>query len=279
LIIYTDQPEFFNTYLSGFNVVYITLTPNILADMLGGTDFIHRRKVAVIDLTFKDFPDEDLIFVDSDTFFMNEPKLFLEQLNENFSLMHKKEYTLHEGLDLFKSFGQGHYPQAFIDYISGREFLIREQPMVFHTSDCSWNSGIIGLNKNFAIYMRDVFTLTDEFYANSKWFVSEQMAFSLVLQRTTTIRSSENFVTHYWGAHQKIVMDKEINKLISGSTSDDLKNPEFIRASTLKMEHIVKCDLIDEQMKIALKQGTFIYAAKKAVQLLLLKVFKISVYG
>jgi hypothetical protein len=276
LIIYTDQPDFFKTYLSGFTIEYFQLSPGMLHEMLAGTGFIHRRKVAVIDMTFRNFPDEDLIFIDSDTFFVNEPKPFLQPIREGVSLMHKKEYTLTEGLELFSSFGQGHYPEAFIKYISGRQFLIGNQPMVFHTNDYSWNSGVVGLPKSFGSYMKDVFELTDAFYAHSKWFVSEQMAFSLILQRTTTIVSTAPYITHYWGAHQKIIADQFINKLITTSAITDLKNRDFMRSSTTKMHHIIECDVIEEQMEIALQQRNFIYAAKKAVQLLFLKYFNMT---
>lgn len=277
LIIYTDQPEFFKTYLSGFDIYYYELSPAVLIDMLGGTGFIHRRKVAVIDLTFRDFPDEDLIFIDSDTFFIDEPKLFTDQFDDGVSFMHKKEYNLKEGLELFNSFGQGHYPQAFIDYISGREFLFRDQSLVFNTSDYSWNSGIVGLKKNFSTDMGDVLKLTDAFYAHSKWFVSEQMAFSLILQRTTNIISAESFVIHYWGARQKKVVDQIISKLINASSATQLTKREFMRSSTAKMQHIVACDMIAEQMEIALSQRNFIYAAKKGLQYFFLRMFKITI--
>jgi hypothetical protein len=277
LVIYTDNPDFFKTYLSGFNITYISLSPDMLDDMLAGTGFIHRRKVAVINMTFRDFPEQDLIFIDSDTFFVDEPKPFIDEIHDQISFLHKEEYHLDKGLELFSSFGQGHYPHAFIEFITDREFMVNDQSMVFTTNDSSWNSGIVGLSKNFSKYMTDVFKLTDLFYAHSKWFVSEQMAFSLILQRTTTIIPADSFVTHYWGARQKLVVDKVISKLISTSKAADLSNHEFLRSSSTKMQHIVECDLIDEQIEIAFKQRNFVYAAKKAVQLLILKVFKITI--
>lgn len=277
LIVYTDQPEFFKTYLDGFNITYIMLSPEMLTEMLAGTGFIHRRKVAVIDLTFKNFPDEDLVFIDSDSFFTNEPKPFFAESDDAVSLMHVKEYDLDGGLRLFNLFGQGQYPQAFIEYISDRTFLIRGQPMVFSTKDYSWNSGIIGLTKNFSSYMKDVVKLTDEFYAYSKWFVSEQLAFSFILQRTTTIKSADSFVTHYWGPHQRILVDKIITRLITTQSFSDFKNSKFIRSSTTRLRHMVECDLIYEQLKIALRQRDFIYTTKKVIQLLFLKIFHISI--
>lgn len=277
LIIYTDQPDFFKTYLGGFNFVYVLLTSEMFLEMDCGKTYIHRRKVAVIDMTFTNYPDDDLIFIDSDTFFTAEPTLFFESLSESNSLMHKEEYKLSEGLELFRSFGQGHFPEAFINHISGREYVINGQSMIFNADDKSYNSGVLGLSKEFRHNMQDVFNLTDDFYEHSKWFISEQLAFSLILQRTTTIITTDKFITHYWGAHQKRLMDKLLTTLITPTGITELTDRDLMRKSVKKMQHLVDCDLISEQLEIALDQRDYKYAAKKRIQLFLLKFFKITI--
>jgi len=277
LIVYTDNPEIFKIYLSDLPIEYSLLTPVILEDMLAGTDFIHRRKVAVIDLTFRNFPNEDLVFMDSDTFCMNDPKPLLDRLSTGVSLLHKREYNLKDGLALFSLFGQGQYPEAFIDYLSDREFFILGKPETFSIQDYSWNSGVIGLNKQFRKYMPDIFAMTDDFFAHSHWFVSEQMAFSLILQRKTHIVAAENVIVHYWGARQKVLVDSTIMKWFRQYTLKDLRNGKCMRPLTRKMQYLIDCDLIYEQLEIAVLQRNFIYSAKKAVQLVFLKMFKVKI--
>lgn len=266
IVIYTDQPEFFKKYLVELNIEYFLLTPEILEDMLDHKGFIHRRKVAVIDQTFKDFPGEYVLFIDSDTFFISPSRTLLEGPATGESFMHKREYTIEKGLAFFTSFNQGRYPAAFIEYISGRDFIINGKSESFNQQDYSWNSGVLGLNKDFAIYMAGVYQLTDDFYANSKWFISEQMAFSLILQRTTSIKPADDFLLHYWGKRQKVLMDKLIAELLNTYSVAELKNSNFIKPLTRKWKKRIESDLIMEQVSIALSSRSWLYGAKKCLQ-------------
>lgn len=269
IIIYTDKTEFFESYLEGINVEYILLTPGLMQKMLAGTSYIHRRKVAVINLTFEQFPGDDLIFLDSDTFFTGNASILLNGFDTQESFMHKREYNFKEGLSLFSSFNQGHFPQAFINYIKNREFKINGTSEVFSEDDYSWNSGVLGLSKDFAIYLPDVFKLTDEFYANSDWFISEQLAFSLILQRKTKITATEEFICHYWGKRQKVLIDNLLGKLFVKYKSVNLIDRKEIRSLTRKWKSKVEVDQIMEQAIIALTHGSWRYGIKKSLQAIL----------
>jgi hypothetical protein len=272
IVIYTDNPGFFQTYLGDLQIEYFFLSPRQILEMQAGTNFIHRIKVAVIDLTFKRFPDQEVIFIDSDTFFTADPMELFNGLNSSTSFMHKREYNFKDGLELYNSFKQEMYPKAFIDYISGREFYIDGKAEIFDINDYSWNSGVLGLHKDFGIYMPDVMRLTDEFYANSKWFISEQLAFSLILQRRTKIRSAENFIFHYWGKRQKILVDVLLEKLFEEHAAD-LTKKVFMKSVTRKWKNIIEADLIYEQAKNAFLRRDFLYASKKAFHFFLKKLF------
>jgi hypothetical protein len=276
IVIYTDDPDFFKIRLADLNIEYFILTVDSLDELKAGTEFIHRIKVGVIGLTLQHFPNEELVFIDSDTFFIADPKEILDELAPGTSFMHKREYNFTDGLALFSSFNQEHYPRLFIDYISGREFVIDGSPEIFSTSDYSWNSGVIGLPKDFGRYMPDVFMLTDAFYANSQWFISEQLAFSLILQRRTRIKPAENFVYHYWGKRQKILMDGLIEKLFLQYSPADLMDGKLMRLLTKKWHLTIEADLIEEQAKISFSRGNLKYGIKKRVQLFLLKTFKLQ---
>lgn len=268
IIVYTDKPESFSPYLNVIDVVYHLLTPKILDEMLDNTNFFHRRKVAVIDLTFKEFPLNDLLFIDSDTFFIADPKSILTGFEQGKSFMHKREYNFKEGLKLFTSFNQAEYPEAFLRFISGREFKIGGITEVFTDSDYSWNSGVLGLNKEFSKFMPDVFSLTDQFYANSKWFICEQLAFSLVLQKRTEIRSTDTIVLHYWGNRQKLLMDGLLSDFLNKRTDIHLFDKNTIRAITKEFKKKVDIDLIIEQIEIAYALNNKLYGFKKTLSLI-----------
>ncbi|WP_316814885.1 hypothetical protein [Pedobacter nyackensis] len=269
VLIYTDNPFFFQEYFKDLKVEYVTLTETILMEMMGDTDYIHRRKVGVIDLTFKAFPERDLLFVDSDTFFIHETDEMLDGFAENKSFMHKREYNFEEGLALFSSFGQGQYPEAFINYITDREFVIGGSSERFSKYDYCWNSGVLGLDKSFASYLPDIFKLVDEFYNNSHWFISEQLAFALVLQKRTEIRPTDKFLLHYWGARQKVLVDGLLKELFDRTSPANFNDISFIRSVTKNWKNKIELDLVLEQAVMAFSLGHLKYGLKKSVQVFL----------
>ena len=271
LIIYTDNPSFFQTYFSSRDdIEYFFLSEGMMSQMRGNHQFFHRIKVSVIDLTFKNYPDNDMVFVDSDTFFITHPKILFEKFEVDKSFMHTREYKLSESVDRFAVFNQEQYPKAFINFIDDREFLIGERLEKFGIDDYSWNSGVLGLHSKFSLYMPSVLDLTDQFYANSKWFISEQMAFSLILQHKTLIKPCDNLIFHYWGARQKLLMDVLIkNTLHQLITSSFVLNKRCIRSLTKKCRRIVEADLLLDQIRISILNRSYYYGLKKISQLIL----------
>lgn len=278
IIIYTDNPDFFADYLKGLPIEYYLLTPVLLEEMLGTTGFFHRRKVAVIDLTFKQYPEDELLFIDSDTFFIAEPKILLQEFEAGKSFMHKREYRLEKAIDIFSAFNQGQYPKAFLEYITNRNFTVGGTSESFSHNDYSWNSGVLGLHKDFAAYMPDVFQLTDEFYTHSKWFISEQLAFALILQRKTQISRSDPFILHYWGLRQKTLIDKLIAELFDKTSPAELVKGKGLRNLTLEWQNTIMKDLILEKSVISLKQKYWLYGIKMGVRVILKDPLNVNIY-
>lgn len=266
--VYTDNPDFFKQYLSHISIEYILLTPALMTNMLADTTYFHRRKVSVIDMTFKQFPGENLIFIDSDTFFISGYNPLLDNDDPKKSFMHRLEYTLGEALEFFTAFGQEEHPKAFMEYISNRQFHIQGKKEQFGPNDNCWNSGVLGLHNSFAKYLPDVFQLTDDFYANSKWFISEQLAFGLIIQRQSEIQPVESFVVHYWGKRQKELFDLLIEKFLTKTSAKDLANKSFIRVQTKKWNKAFEIDVILQQAEIAISQKDWKTITKKIIKLI-----------
>lgn len=277
IIIYTDSPNFFQSYLNGRNIEYFYLTQTILKEMSGNEDFNHRRKVLVIDLTFKRYPVNDVVFIDSDTFFIENAQILLNKFESKKSFMHTREYRIKDAPSIFAVFNQEHFPKKFIENISGKAFKIGEELVFFSGEDYSWNSGVLGLSSDFSFYMPDVLNLTDDFYANSKWFISEQLAFSFILQRKTEIFSADGLIYHYWGKRQKELMDKLlVDYLSNGTTSFNKK--QLNKNITTDCKKRIENDLILEQIEIAVSLGSLSYAVKKSIEIILKNRFNISLY-
>ena len=278
ILVYTDQPHFFQTYLDEPEIEYVLMTPALMEEMLGGTVFYHRRKIASIDMTLKKYPQDNVIFIDSDTFFTGDATLLLQGITKDHAFMHKREYTFEQGLGIFKSFNEGEFPQAFIDYISDRDLMIGGKPERFTRHDYGWNSGVLGLHSSFAEYMPDVFRLNDEFYENSRWFISEQIAFSLILQRRKVLQEADEFVVHYWGKRQKVMLDQLLINFFSKYNLSALKDKTLLRKTAARWKFKVEVDIIQEQAAIALSLGSWLYGLKKSAQVLLKDPFNLLLY-
>lgn len=219
--IFTDQPGAFTPYLAGLPITYQLLTPEILTALQGPSQYIHRVKAAVIAQAFQRHPAEELLFVDSDTFFITAPEPLLRLLASGTPIMHQREYTLAEAVTIYAGFNEAHYPQKLLSLLASRTFRLGAEQVRFHPGQSSWNSGVLGLPRALAPLLPDILALLDALYAGTGWFTSEQLAFSLALQADPALplRSSDDYVAHYWGKRQKMLMDTLLNQQLTSAFS------------------------------------------------------------
>ena len=267
--VYTDNPEYFNPFLQGINVHFVRLNEKILNDMLGGGDYIHRRKVKVIEHTFINYPSDDVLFVDADTFFIANPTEWLNKLKPGLSYMHIKEYAFEKGLELFTSFGQEKEPTDFINYLEQKPLLIGNNLEHFNRKDFCWNSGVIGLTANLAAYIPDVLRVTDELYKNSSWFIAEQIAFSLVLETKTRIFPSNIYVFHYWGKRQKALFDELFKKNID-NIKQNIDEKRYTRSLSQEWKKQIQVDELIEEANNAFLAKSYNYGIKKIIKTLII---------
>jgi len=278
IIVYTDNPAYFQEHLPKLEIEYFLLTTTILDEMVGDTGFFHRRKVCVIDQTFKKYSDQDLLFIDTDTFFYTVPNKLLVPFNMSNSFMHVREYAIEKGVDVFAAFRQEEYPKAFVDYITKNTFIVNNKEESFSPKSYCWNSGVLGLDSNFGKLIPDVLNLTDKFYANSKWFISEQLAFALVLQKRGNIEATDDLIYHYWGKRQKAMMSILIKQLFQQKSPSELINSRTIRSLTKKWKTMISNDVILEQAVISLQQRYWLFGIRKAVQIIMKDPFNKKMY-
>jgi len=204
----TDQPDFFRPYLDGLDIAYKLATPEYLTQARGPQHYVHRVKAQFIAKAFAEHPAEELLFIDSDTFFIASPERLLRGLAAGQAFMHLREYTLAEAVAIYAEFNQAKYPKKLLDLLASRTFRLGGRPVQFHQGQSSWNSGVLGLPRALAPLLPDVLALTDALYAGTGWFTCEQLAFSLALQASGPVHASDSYVYHYWGQPQKKLMDK-----------------------------------------------------------------------
>lgn len=277
IVVYTDLPSYFTQYIQYDLIEYILLTPELSQELMRNTAYIHLKKVGVIQLTFQKYPDDDLCFIDTDTFFINNPSYIFEAFEIGKCFLHKKEYQLSDSIEKFASFGQGEFPKSFMKFISDREFNIGGKSESFDGTYFSWNTGVIAVNKDFSKLMENVVDLTLQFHNNSKWFISEQLAFSLILQKIAEIRPAEQIVFHYWGKRQKVFMDNYLSVLLNQKSEYNAFFKNF-RKSIEKLRIEIENDLSLEQINIAVTQKSYFYAFKQGIKIILKNPLNLQIY-
>jgi hypothetical protein len=205
VILFTDQPDFFSLFLRDLPVRYMFLSPAKIKAMRGAVDFTHRMKIALIEESF-DLAKSNLLYVDSDTFFVENICVIENAVDSKNAFMHKMEYD-------FASLAKMRLPaavpfHAFLKIIREDVFLLANNDSIkVDESQFSWNAGAMFLNYSHVRFIPDVYKLTEQFYKSTKNHASEQYAFSIILQNNTKLKSLEQFIFHYWYRIDKKIAD------------------------------------------------------------------------
>jgi len=211
VVLFTDNPSFFSKWLKGLKVHFVTLSPKKIKSMRGEIDFLHRMKIALIEESFALFPNSDMFYFDSDTFFIDNSIKGFQRISEQQSSMHLHEYQFDSIKDMPLPAGETF--QAFYKLILSNDFqLSNGERLKVLPTDSSWNAGVMCLHHTHARFLKDVYTLTDQFYPSTKNHASEQYAFSIMLQKNTNLVPCEELVYHYWYRIKKQIIDLELEK-------------------------------------------------------------------
>lgn len=209
-LIYTDQPEQYK-WLADTAIIH-TIDQQVAQEWMGSSAYFYRIKImAMLDAAQK--YDGHLIFLDADTFVMQDLTPLTEQLTLGFSFLHIQEKLISD-------------PKGTNDHkrmwkaISGKTI----NDIKMDESIRMWNSGIIALNTNDKlVLLEQVRSFNDrlcEMQVASR--VKEQFAFSVILEKQSQLKIANNWILHYWGNkeewHQKI-LDFLMPQLLAG------KNP------------------------------------------------------
>ena len=219
-VVFTDRPEVFAPHLAGLPVAYEPLTAARIEEMYGPHRYIHRVKLTIIDQVMRSNPHDDVLFCDSDTFFIAGPGQLLRRLRPGFSIMHVREYRFARAIPKWATPAYAKLLQSGIDMVVEEGFVVDAKRHPFQTTQFMWNAGVLGFTQEVVGILPDVFALMDRVYARSRWVLSEQMAFSLVLPTKTRLLSSDQFVFHYWPKPLKVLMDKLLLELLGQEFSE-----------------------------------------------------------
>lgn len=220
VLVFTDNVDYFQSMLGKFPVRYIPLTTEKIKTMRGKIDFVHRVKIAVIEEAFQIVGAENLLYVDSDTFFINDPVPFYSKLSESLSMMHAFEYRLREMKDL--KLPAGELFHTFYNFIDGKEFTLTDgSTIIISPEQASWSAGVILLHASHQKLIPDVYRLTDALYPDTKHHGCEQYAFCIFLNRASQVQTCEEMIYHYWLPVKKPIADEFLSSRITSKWANE----------------------------------------------------------
>jgi len=196
IVIYTDRSDAFKSLIPEIDVEYLPINEQTIHEWKGDVNFFFRAKIKLIEDFFSKYPNTNLLYMDSDTYFKKDIMPTFEKIGKGSYFMHE-----YEGVYDQKHKDRRKYSTAkTIDRIlktheftksNGENFKISNQTQL-------WNAGVLGFNSGFVPILPEVVLLTEQLYRLKDAHVMEQFSFSYFLQQTKPLNGLKDSILHYW---------------------------------------------------------------------------------
>lgn len=178
-----------------FEICFHIIGDDTVNSWIGKDDYIFRVKIKTMKYYF-DHYDENVIFLDSDTYLMKNIDFLFELIKNNYCVMGKLK-TMYQNV---KEFLEKENP------IGMKKFDIKNDILHINYKNDHYNinldtkyfsSIVIGMNKNHSDCLDMVERVNDYIYGIHKIHVTEELCFSLVFGLKYKIFSSMDYVMEY----------------------------------------------------------------------------------
>lgn len=184
----TDAPEWYNQLSNHINV--LTLDAATIKDWKGPRDYPYRAKIKAVQQLARRFPDDAIIFTDTDTILHGDIGFMKKELQQGKAFMHEDEgplitHTLKKAKVIWQT-------------IRGKEI----GGLVMQETDRMWNSGVIGTpntqgGKEFDMALAICDGILETGVYNH---TMEQYGLGLAFTHYyKTISEAKPMIAHYWG--------------------------------------------------------------------------------
>lgn len=210
----TDQVSWFSRLNMSENVELCPISPSELNEWKGKHDFFLRIKLKAMQRQLLHSPEDDMLYIDGDTFCGGDISSIEEGMKKGCFFMHINEGLLQKNWEMLWRRLEG---KIFDDIeINERTYM--------------WNSGVVGLPAihgistiNRCLTVCD--QLCEELAKNSEDVrLMEQLAMSLVLQKMGELCPADKLIGHYWGNKEywnQIIANSLSVSLIKGNSLQD----------------------------------------------------------
>lgn len=205
IIIYTDQPHFFNAFTFFSNSITIKeVSMAQIKEWRGSDDFVFRTKIKIIQDFFSTHTG-NLLYCDTDTYATKSLQPIFTAIEQGGFYMH-----LYEGVLGDKS---NAYFKKWDRFLSKNPIEYNGKKLQYSNQLQMWNAGVLGLNGSNNDLLDDVLSLSDIIYKKFPKHIAEQFAFGYCLQKKGVITSSADSIFHYWDLKEfRIVLEQFFNR-------------------------------------------------------------------
>lgn len=128
---------------------------------------------------------ENILFVDTDTFFRSDVKPLFDRITSGAVVLHVRERAVKDR-------------PVIHQFLTSHTFHSATGESCYFNEDFNiWNTGVIGLNSSYKNTLTDIISLISQLAQGAKWHVIDQVAFAYFF-RSSNIVAAEEMVVHYW---------------------------------------------------------------------------------
>lgn len=210
IFVLTTKPE----YYRHAHVEILPVSEQEIESWKGKHHFFFRVKILALDYLFQRYPNEHLLYLDSDTFLYGSLETLRQRLDEGKGLMHLREGHPSKmsggSLKMWKTVGGRTY---------GGVTLGMEHDM--------WNAGVTGIpaDKAGQVIATSLAICDGMLDDGAETFILEQYSSSVSMAEHTVLTPSSDHIGHYWG-------NKPAWKMIA----NDLIVRSYMKESSLEEE-------------------------------------------
>lgn len=241
IVIITDHPEYYNLFQDKIQTIQVNAAQ--LQEWRGKHDYFWRIKIAAIQYVHTQFPEQDLLYIDTDTFLFGKLITLKRALIIGNTLMHVKELEISK---MKAKTGKVMWNQLRDKYYAG---ILVDQ----HTA--MWNAGVVGLPKDDAnAILEDALTICDQMCAEEvRPKLIEQLSLSMALNKNGKLTPANAHIGHYWGnkdgwnslianfLNKNYLLNQDLDNLIYNIEQVDWNAiPIYIRHSNAKEKALQK---------------------------------------
>lgn len=186
IIVITDDSSLFGFFENKIETIFIN--QDTIKDWEGPHQFFWRVKIKALQLVAQKYPEDSILYLDSDTFFYKNIEVLRSALQSGQHFMHLDEGKLSQLSSKTE--------KLMWKQMKGKSY----ENIIINENVAMWNAGLIGVSQKHFECLDLTLRINDAMCADGVTRrLIEQFAFSLGLNQYSELQPADHIIGHYWG--------------------------------------------------------------------------------